>query len=67
MNRRRFTRSVHPFAPVFLFVVAAAILWPLHHFFGVGTRLFEFAESLNRSWWVIPIEAPSPLMGPPSA
>jgi hypothetical protein len=38
MNRRR---PVHPFGPLLLAILALGILWPLHHFFGVGKNIYE--------------------------
>jgi hypothetical protein len=46
MRRRPFDPRqppVHPLAPLLIAILAAGVLWPLSHFFGVGTRLFEYA------------------------
>jgi hypothetical protein len=42
-HRRRPLQPVHPFGPLLLGILALSILWPLHHFFGVGESIYELA------------------------
>jgi protein-S-isoprenylcysteine O-methyltransferase Ste14 len=47
MKRRPSDPPIHPLAPILLAVVAIALLWPLHYFFGIGQPIFDFAVSVG--------------------
>ena len=46
---------IHPFTLPFVAAIVAAIVWPLHHFWGIGDQLFEYAVGASGLFvfWII--------------